>query len=254
MRVIGEMAENIRSFSLTARQINADSLAVAQKAGEGDVRAAQAVDKIACLKHTVESTAEQMRRLGDRSAEIGKIVDAISSIAAQTNLLALNAAIEAARAGEHGKGFAVVAEEVRKLAEESQVEAKEIAGLIAAIQQDTKAALDAVTAGTDEVREGAAAVTEVGTMFDDINKTVTAIAERISGVQAKIEQLSEGSEHLAETSGEVDAISRKIADQTDGASAAAQQQSTAMQEIASESKVLSQMAEKLQAGVRKFDI
>lgn len=254
LQVIGEMTENIRSFSVIARQINEESLAVAQKAGEGDDRAEQAVDKIACLRDTVESTAEQMRRLGERSAEIGKIVDAIASIAAQTNLLALNAAIEAARAGEHGKGFAVVAEEVRKLAEESQVEAKEIAGLIAAIQQDTKAALDAVTAGTSEVRDGAEAVAQVGAMFAEIDKTVTAIAERISGAQSTIERLSEGSEHLAATSGEINAVSRKIADQTGGVSAAAQQQSAAMQEIASESKMLSQMAEKLQEGVRQFDI
>lgn len=254
LRLIDEMSEDIRSFSGVARRINADSLVVAKKAGDGDAMVVQAVDKIACLKQTVEGTAEQMRRLGERSAEIGKIVDAIAGIAAQTNLLALNAAIEAARAGEHGKGFAVVAEEVRKLAEESQLEAKEIAGLIAAIQQDTKAALDAVNAGTAEVHEGAAAVTEVGAMFGDIRETVTAIAERISGVQGKIEHLLMGSEHLAESSGAVNVISRKIADETGGVSAAAQQQSAAMQEIASESRILSQMAEKLQAGVSKFDI
>jgi methyl-accepting chemotaxis protein len=37
--------------------------------------------------------------------------------------LALNAAIEAARAREQGRGFAVVAEEVRKLAEQSEMAA-----------------------------------------------------------------------------------------------------------------------------------
>ncbi len=55
------------------------------------------------------------------SEQIGAIVETITGIAGQTNLLALNAAIEAARAGEQGRGFAVVAEEVRKLAEESQL-------------------------------------------------------------------------------------------------------------------------------------
>ena len=64
-------------------------------------------------------TNTTVSKLGESSAEIGKVVEVITSIAEQTNLLALNATIEAARAGEAGKGFAVVANEVKELAKET---------------------------------------------------------------------------------------------------------------------------------------
>jgi hypothetical protein len=78
----------------------------------------------------VDASANAVRELGEHSAQIGLIVDVITSIADQTNLLSLNAAIEAARAGEQGRGFAVVAGKVRTLAEGSAKAASQIANLV----------------------------------------------------------------------------------------------------------------------------
>ncbi len=93
---------------------------------------------------------DAIRELAEKTGQIGGIVETITSIASQTNLLALNAAIEAARAGEQGRGFAVVAEEVRKLAEESQLATTKISALIDDIQAETHRTVNAVEERRDQ--------------------------------------------------------------------------------------------------------
>ena len=101
-------------------------------------------------------------------AEINDIMSVISGIAAQANLLALNAAIEAARAGEHGKGFAVVAAEVRKLAEQSNQSAEQVARLIQHIQQETSQAVAFIQSGTADVENGILLANEAENVFNRI--------------------------------------------------------------------------------------
>ncbi len=99
------------------------------------------------LAEQLTETASMMLQVNDQSNNIGSILATIRGIAEQTNLLALNAAIEAARAGEQGRGFAVVADEVRSLAVRSQAATDEIRTMIANLQQQSTAAVAAVSRG-----------------------------------------------------------------------------------------------------------
>ncbi len=142
------------------------------------------------FERSVNKSTHVVAKLGERSTKIGKIVDTISGIAGQTNLLALNAAIEAARAGENGRGFAVVAEEVRKLAEQSQGAAKQIASMIGEIQEDTEQAVLTMNDGTREAKLGAEAINKTGQVFTEIETMVTQVSEQVQDISVTIQQMA----------------------------------------------------------------
>lgn len=214
----------------------------------------QANEQMIHIEKAVTNSAEIVANLGERSKEIGQIVDTISGIAGQTNLLALNAAIEAARAGEQGRGFAVVAEEVRKLAEQSQEAAKHIAVLIGEIQEDTQHAVSAMADGTQEVQRGTEAVNTAGKAFLEIAGLIETVSGQVGDIAAAIQQMAGGSQQLVSSVKDIDTLSRDIAEQTQTVSAATEEQTASMEEIASSSHELAQMAEKLQTAIAKFRI
>jgi methyl-accepting chemotaxis protein len=179
------MAENAKAATQT-------SLKATQAAVKGGASVAETIKGMQRIRATVQSTGKKIKGLGERSLEIGAIIEVINEIATQTNLLALNAAIEAARAGEQGRGFAVVADEVRKLAERAARATKDITGLIKGIQVETSEAVTIMEEGTREVEEGTKLADQAGAALREIEQIVQQTAglvtdiTRAAGDQVKV--------------------------------------------------------------------
>ncbi|WP_217645096.1 methyl-accepting chemotaxis protein [Pelosinus propionicus] len=250
--VVHKISGNIQQMAVDANHVVEKTSQAAGKAKVSDQSINKAVSQMGLIEETVNTSANLVANLGERSKEIGQIVETIAGIAGQTNLLALNAAIEAARAGEQGRGFAVVADEVRKLAEQSEDAAKQIATLIGEIQRETAKAVTAMSSGTREVSLGAQAVKDAGRSFKEIDEIVTQVAEQIMEISDAMQQMEIGSQQIVSSVHRINDLSKQSAVEAESVSAATEQQSASIHEVACASKNMAKMAQNLQETVRFF--
>jgi len=150
---VEEMMRSIQVVSDSARQAAEVSRTASLTAEAGGMAIDLTVQNILNLRETIGETAKKVKRLGESSQQISKVVSLINQIALQTNFLAINAGIEAARAGEESQGFAIVAEEVGELAARSTAATREIEQIVAVIQRETSEVVSAMEAGTTQVIE-----------------------------------------------------------------------------------------------------
>lgn len=226
-----------------------------EKSAESGIKQVDhAVDLMNHIQADVNQTGIMIDVLGQKSRQIGQIVEVITNIAGQTNLLALNAAIEAARAGEQGRGFAVVADEVRKLAEQSQKAAKEIAEIISAIQNETAQAVQAMDKSGKEVAEGVRVVVGSKVAFEAIYADVKNMRQQVGKIVGLVDKQLAGSSQVEQVVKSIADSARVNSNSSQEVAAASEEQNASVQEIVTAVSGLARMASELQEVVSKFKV
>jgi twitching motility protein PilJ len=196
---VNEMAVSIDMVSSNA----AESSSVAERsvdiASKGAVVVQNTIDGMDNIRGQIQETAKRIKRLGESSQEIGDIVALINDIADQTNILSLNAAIQASMAGDAGKGFAVVADEVQRLAERSGAAAKQISALVKTIQSNTNEAVTSMEQTTAEVVQGTRLAQDAGVALGEIESVSKSLAEIIENISGAARQQAASAGKISNT-------------------------------------------------------
>ncbi|MGK0288933.1 MAG: methyl-accepting chemotaxis protein [bacterium] len=180
---------------------------------------------------SMKGVNESMERIGGSSQKIGGIVGVITEIANQTNLLSLNAAIEAAKAGDSGKGFAVVAEEVRSLAERSNLSVIEIQKLIEGSSHNIKEGFDVIK---------------------QTNQVLTVIIEGIRSISSQLIDVTDDSSEQLDSIQEIVKAIASISESGDSTSATVNELSTSTEQINDAANELSSIADKQEKEISQF--
>jgi methyl-accepting chemotaxis protein len=181
-KMIDEQADSISTASSSIEEMVSNIASVSTSI---NVMADQFIELIALADKGKGAQIESMKKIeliAERSAALLEANKVISTIASQTNLLAMNAAIEAAHAGDTGKGFAVVADEIRKLAETSAGQSKNIREEINLVQQ---------------------AIAEVVTTSKDSESAFTRVSERIGKTDAIVREVRQAMNEQKEGSSQI---------------------------------------------------
>ncbi|MGB3612594.1 MAG: GAF domain-containing protein [Elainellaceae cyanobacterium] len=217
------MAQTTQAVEVNAQQVEIAVQQANQTVLTGDAAIDRTVDEMQQIRGTVAETNKRLKRLGESSQKISKVVNLIGNFTTQTQLLALNASIEATRAGEYGRGFAVVADEVRSIARQSANAATDIEQLVQEIQASTAAVATAMEDGIQRVASGTTVVNEareslkaIVTATEQISRLVFGITEATRNQTQQCQSVTQTMQDVAEIANQTseDSVSISTAFQT----------------------------------------
>ncbi len=189
---LSEASKELSEIATLAKECNETADETISITDSAQKSVTDSVDGINNIRDNIRETEKRIKRLGERSQEIGSVIELINGIAEKTHVLALNASMQAASAGEAGRGFAVVANEVQRLAESAREATQEISQQVKNIQVDTADTVTAMNNAISQVVEGSQMAEKSGQIMNatrdkshELVKQVQMIAER-SEAQAKV--------------------------------------------------------------------
>ncbi len=235
-----QSASNINIISSSVEEMSAAVSEITRS-----VERARAISSDAVYQ--AQTTVENIRKLEDSASEAGTIIDTINEIVDQTKLLSLNATIEAARAGEAGKGFAVVAEEVKQLADQTELAVQDIQQKLIAMGRFRAEAVSDIGQITGVIKSVDEVVSTIASSIEQQNATTREIAANIEEANRGV---SEVNRQVTDSAG----LSKQVAADISYLNSAVEEVKLAGESVKESAEKLARMNENMKQLADQFDV
>ncbi|MEF9437342.1 MAG: methyl-accepting chemotaxis protein [Candidatus Mariimomonas ferrooxydans] len=197
---IDQISANIKEVeSITKESASLTDLVREIASDTGMITVADSMEGMEEIIKSVDKTIELADILKTKSTDVEKVLTVIDDVTKQTNLLSVNAAILASQAGEYGKGFSVVAKEIKMLADRTASSAKEITGIVEAIQNGITEMTHVAENSKIKVTNGNALVVKTGEGFREVINSAQKSAEMAKTIQSATKEQVNGIVQMKES-------------------------------------------------------
>ncbi|MEM7779159.1 MAG: methyl-accepting chemotaxis protein [Pseudomonadota bacterium] len=214
-----EVAGSAEAASKAANTVAAGVAELSLSIAEVAVHAGQQSELTSVATERSSGGGEAIGALTQYSRTISQATRAIARIAERTNLLSLNATIEAVSAGNAGLGFSTVAQEVKILADQAALAAKEIEDFLSGVRTGTLEAersFKAIDAAIGELGEAARSIRyDVDTQrqsADTIQDFARSAAGQVDAMAEQTSALAQRAVAASDLSTELDKAAEALAE------------------------------------------
>ena len=255
------ISEEIDELSTTTQQIAATSSQVATLAEQtattsADAResARRAIDGMNAIEDEASDAVAEVVRLEEEIEAIDDLLEFIADVTKETNMLALNASIEAARSSSDDAQFTAVADQVKSLAEDTQVAASDIENRLERVSEQTEQVAAVVRETDERIADHRNAVETTVASLEEISSFAAETSDGVQEISAATQQQASATQGIVTMTDDVTAISEETSTEAETVAAAAEEQTSSLVEVSHTATSLSERARALSNALASFQV